>query len=168
MENSNIFYDRLLRDQFNEEEQLDIVSKDPSYIMHMFDATTKVQEKAIIKEPNVIRYIRDQSEHIKMFALKHGCLLKYIKEPTVNMEFEAIQINPINIVYSNHNSSFYGKELLDYAIQCNAIRKINESLETDDCDKCKATLEKLYDRRRVKYLEEERLKCKKDSYCTIS
>ena len=127
----------------------------------MFDASIKVQKVAILKDPDTIRYIRDQSIEIKMFALKQGCLLKYIKEPTVNMEFEAIQINPINIVYSNHNSSFYGKELLDYAIECSAIRKIKESLETNDCDKCKATLEKLYDRRRAKYLEEERLKCKK-------
>jgi hypothetical protein len=38
MENSHTFYDRLLKNQFNEDEQLYVVSKDPSYIMHMFDA----------------------------------------------------------------------------------------------------------------------------------
>ena len=74
MENSNTFYDRLLKNQFNEDEQLDIVSRDPCYIIHMFDATTKVQEEAIRKEPNAIRYIRDQSEHIKFFAIKKGCI----------------------------------------------------------------------------------------------
>ena len=161
MENSNIFYDKLLKNQFNEDEQLDIVSKDPSYIMHMFDASIKVQKEAILKDPNTIRYIRDQSFEINMFALQKGCLLKYIKEPTVNMEFEAIKKNPINIVYSNHNSSFYGKELLDLAIECNAIAMIIESLRINECDKSKATLDKLCDRQYTKYLEEEKLKCRK-------
>jgi hypothetical protein len=164
MENSNIFYDKLLKNQFNEDEQLDIVSKDPSYIIHMFDASIKVQKEAILKDPNTIRYIRDQSFEIKMFALKKGCLLKYIKEPTVNMEFEAIQINPINIVYIDNPDV----DLLDYAIGCRAISEISKSLKTNDCDKCKATLDVLYTRQYVKYLEKERLKCKKDSYCTIS
>ena len=90
MENSNIFYDRLLRDQFNEEEQLDIISKDPCFIMHMYDPSKKVQEIAISKDPNAIRYIHYQSEYIKRFAIKKGCLIKYIKEPTYNMMYRVL------------------------------------------------------------------------------
>jgi len=127
----------------------------------MFDASIKVQKEAILKDPNTIRYIRDQSYEINMFALQKGCLLKYIKEPTINMEFEAIKKNPINIVYSNYNSLIYGKDLLDLAIECNAIAMIIESLRINDCDKSKATLNKLCDRRYTKYLEEEKLKNRK-------
>ena len=125
MENSNIFYDKLLKNQFNEDEQLDIVSKDPYLIMHMFDASIKVQEQAIIKEPNTIRHISDQSEYIKMFAIKQGCLLKYIKEPDFNMEIEAITINPINIIYIDDPDT----SLLDLAITCDACSIIEKSLE---------------------------------------
>ena len=57
MKNSNTFYDRLLRDQFNEDEQIDIVFKDPCFIMHMHDTSIKVQEVAIGKDPNSIRHI---------------------------------------------------------------------------------------------------------------
>ena len=70
----------------------------------MHDASIKVQEKAICKDPYAIRYIRDQSEYKKMFVIKQGCLLKYIKEPDYNMMYEAIDINPINIVYVDYNS----------------------------------------------------------------
>ena len=45
-ENLNIFYNRLLRDQFNEDEQIDIVFKDPCFIIHMHNASIKVQEVA--------------------------------------------------------------------------------------------------------------------------
>ena len=161
MENSNIFYEKLLKNQFNEDEQLDIVSKDPSYIMHMFDTSLKVQKEAILKDPNTIRYIRDQSYEINMFAIKKGCLLKYIKEPTVNMEYEAIEKNPINIVYCDYNSLIYGGDLLDFAIACNAITMIIESLRINECDESKATLDKLCARRYTKYLEEEKLKNRK-------
>ena len=159
MENSNTFYDRLLRDQFNEEEQCDIVSKDPCFIMHMHDASKKVQEKAISKDPNSIRHIHDQSEYIKMFAIKKGCLLKYIKEPDFNMMYEAIDINPINIVYVDHDSLLFGGTLLDLAINRGAISMILKSLETNDCGKTYAVFKCLVDRQN----EEENSK-----NCTIS
>ena len=126
MENSNTFYDRLLRDQFNEEEQLDIVSKDPCFIMHMHDASIKVQEVAIRKDLNAIRHIRDQSEHIRWLAIKQGCLLKYIKEPAYSMMYEAIDINPINIVYVDYDSFLIGTPLLNLAIARGAISKIEK------------------------------------------
>jgi hypothetical protein len=159
MENSNIFYDKLFKNQFNEDEQLDIVSKDPCLIIHMFNATSKVQEKAISKEPNTIRHISDQSEYIKMFAIKQGCLLKYIKEPDFNMEIEAIMINPINIIYIDDPDI----ALLDLAITCDACSMIEESLETNNCEKSKATLKALDDRQYY-LLKEDR----EHKNCTIS
>ena len=165
MENSNIFFDKLLKNQFNEDEQLDIVSKDPSYIIHMFDASIKVQKVAILKDPNTIRYIRNQSYEIQLFAIEQGCLLKYIKDKRIyNLQVKSIRINPINIAYIDNPDV----DLLDYANGCRAISEISKSLKTNDCDKCKATLDVLYTRQYVKHLEEERLKCRKDSYCTIS
>ena len=159
MENSNIFYDKLFKNQFNEDEQLDIVSKDPCLIIHMFNATSKVQEKAISKEPNTIRHISDQSEYIKMFAIKQGCLLKYIKEPDFNMEIEAIMINPINIIYIDDPDT----SLLDLAITCDACSIIEKSLETNNCEKSKATLKALDDRQYY-LLKEDR----EHKNCTIS
>ena len=156
---SNTFFDRLLKNQFNEDEQLDIVSRDPCLVIHMFNATTKVQEQAIIKEPNTIRYISDQSEYIKMFAIKQGCLLKYIKEPDFNMEIEAIMINPINIIYIDDPDT----SLLDLAITCDACSIIEKSLETNNCEKSKATLKALDDRQYY-LLKEDR----NDKNCTIS
>ena len=160
MENSNIFYDKLFKNQFNEDEQLDIVSKDPCLIMHMFNATSKVQEKAISKEPNTIRHISEQSEYIKMFAIKKGCLLKYIKEPDFNMKIEAIMINPINIIYIDDPDD----DLLDLAFTCGAYSIIKESLETNNCEKSKATLEALDDRHY--YLLKKDMNNNKN--CTIS
>ena len=160
MENSKDFYDRLLKDQLNEDEQLDIVSKDPPYNMHMYDTTIKVQEAAIRKDPNAIKYIHDQSDHIKMFAINQGCLLKYIKKPAYSMDVEAIKINCINIAYVRVQRT----ELLDYAIELGAIGKISKSLETNDCDKFKATLDVLYARQCVKYLEEDRLESRRHSF----
>ena len=110
--------------------------------MHMFNATSKVQEKAISKETNTIRHINDQSEYIKMFAIKQGCLLKYIKEPDFSMKIEAIMINPINIIYIDDPDM----SLLDLAFTCGAYSLIEESLETNNCEKSKATLEALNDR----------------------
>ena len=159
MENLNTFNDRLLKNQFNEDEQLDMVSKDPCLIIHMFNATTKVQEQAIIKEPNTIRHISDQSEYIKMFAIKQGCLLKYIKEPDFNMEIEAITINPINIIYIDDPDT----SLLDLAITCDACSIIEKSLETNNCEKSKATLKALDDRQYY-LLKEDR----EHKNCTIS
>jgi hypothetical protein len=159
MENLNTFNDRLLKNQFNEDEQLDMVSKDPCLIIHMFNATTKVQEQAIIKEPNTIRHISDQSEYIKMFAIKQGCLLKYIKEPDFNMEIEAITINPINIIYIDDPDM----SLLDLAFTCVAYSIIEESLETNNCEKSKATLKALDDRQYY-LLKEDR----EHKNCTIS
>jgi hypothetical protein len=159
MENSNTFYDRLFKNQFNEDKQLDIVSKDPCLIIHMFNATTKVQEQAIIKEPNAIRHISDQSEYIKMFTIKQGCLLKYIKEPDFNMEIDAIMINPINIIYIDDPDT----SLLDLAITCDACSIIEKSLETNNCEKSKATLKALDDRQYY-LLKEDR----EHKNCTIS
>ena len=164
MENLNTFYDKLFKNQFNEDEQIDIVSKDPCLIMHMFNATTKVQEKAISKEPNTIRHISEQSDYIKMFAVKQGCLLKYIKEPGIVMMFEAININPINIVYVDYDSLLFGTELLDLAIDRGAESIIRKSLETNNCEKSKAALEAL-DKRHSYNLRKENSKHKN---CTIS
>jgi hypothetical protein len=159
MENLNTFFDKLLKNQFNEDEQIDIVSKDPCLIMHMFNATSKVQEKAISKEPNTIRHISDQSEYIKMFAIKQGCLLKYIKEPDFNMKIEAIMINPINIIYIDNPDM----SLLDLAFTCGAYSIIKKSLETNNCEKSKATLKALDDRH-FYLLKKDR----NDKNCTIS
>ena len=159
MENSNTFYDRLLRDQFNEEEQLDIVSKDPCLIMHMHDASIKVQEVAIRKDPNVIRHIRDQSEYIKMVAINQGCLLKYIKEPDYTIIYEAIDINPINIVYVNYNSISFDGSLLTLAIHRGAIAMFIKSLETNDCDKNKAVLESLVNKQNYNFQKENSKNC---------
>ena len=48
-----------------------------------FDASIKVQKVAILKDPNTIRYIRDQSYEIQLFAIEQGCLLKYIKDKRI-------------------------------------------------------------------------------------
>ena len=120
--------------------------------MHMHDASIKVQEKAIGKDPNAIRHIRDQSEYIKMFAIKQGCLLKYIKEPDYNMMYEAIDIIPINIIYVDYNSiSVDRTQLLDLAIHRGAISMISKSLETNDCDKNKAVLESLMNKQNYNF-----------------
>jgi hypothetical protein len=127
----------------------------------MYDTTIKVQEAAIRKDPNAIKYIRDQSIHIKIIAINQGCLLKYIEKPVAfKMDVEAIKINCINIAYVRVQHT----ELLDYAIELGAIGMISKSLETNDCDKCKATYDVLCDRRRDKYLEEERLESRKHSF----
>ena len=156
MENSNNFYDRLLRDQFNEEEQLDIISKDPCFIMHMHDASIKVQEKAIDKDPNVIRHIRNQSEHIQWFAIKQGCLLKYIKEPDINMMCEAIDKNPINIMYVNYECLICGEYFLNIAIESGAESILEKSLETNNCEQIKDALEAVKERRYKNFLKKQK------------
>jgi hypothetical protein len=164
MENSNIFYDRLLRDQFNEEEQCDIVSKDPCFIMHMHDASIKVQEKAICKDPNAIRHIRDQSEYIKRFAIKQGCLLKYIEEPDIYMKYDAIDKNPINIKYSDYDSSILSETLLNLAIDRGALEIFNKLVKTNNCEKTRAVWLDL-ENRHSKNLQKE---YRENKNCTIS
>ena len=156
MENSNTFYDRLLRDQFNEEEQLDIISKDPCFIMHMHDASIKVQEKAIGKDPNVIRHIRDQSKRIQWLAIEQGCLLKYIKEPDINMMCEAIIKNPINIMYVNYECLICGEYFLNLAIESGAESILEKSLETNNCEQSKAALEAVKERRYKNFLKNKK------------
>ena len=163
MENSKDFYDRLLKNQFNEEEQLDIVRKDPSYINYMIDASINVQEAAIWKECNTIRYIRNQSEWIKVFAINQNCLFKYIENPSIKIKEHAIKKHPINIIYIDCPSNY----LLDLAIDEKAIKFIRESLEymsletdprlgfkVDKCDrkKCEDTLILLEERRYANFI----------------
>ena len=156
MENSNTFYDRLLRDQFNEEEQLDIISKDPCFIMHMYNASIKVQEKAISKDPNVIRHIRDQSKRIQWLAIEQGCLLKYIKEPDINMMCEAIIKNPINIMYVNYECLICGEHFLNLAVESGAESILEKSLETNNCEQIKDALEAVKKRRYKNFLKKQK------------
>ena len=87
-----------------------------------------------------------------MFAIKQGCLLKYIKEPDYNMMYEAIDIIPINIIYVDYNSiSVDRTQLLDLAIHRGAISMISKSLETNDCDKNKAVLESLMNKQNYNF-----------------
>ena len=117
------------------------------HVLFIIHASKKVQEKAISKDPNAIRHIHYQSEHIKMFAIKQGCLLKYIKQPDYNMMYEAIDINPINIIYVEIDNEYVDRtQLLDLAIHRGARSIIEKSLEINDCEKNKAVLEALYKR----------------------
>ena len=107
MENSKDFYDRLLKNQFNEQEQLDIVRKDPSYINYMFDASINVQEAAIWKECNTIRYIRNQSEWIKVFAINQSCSFKYIENLSFEIKVCAIKNIPLILYISIVHQTIY-------------------------------------------------------------
>ena len=89
-----------------------------------------------------------------MFAIKQGCLLKYIKEPDYNMMYEAIDINPINIVYVDYDSISFDGSLLTLAIHRGAISMITKSLETNDCDENKAVLEALVNKQNYNFRKE--------------